>query len=95
MIDERAKRVEMDAHWVVRRLVENVQRSMQAVAALDSDGEPIGEYRCNGAVANKALELLGKHLGMFMEKQKIKLSVQQSDNHLANLLAQVEAMRQN
>jgi len=62
-------------------LVENVQRSMQAVAVRDSEGNPI-EYRWSGSVANKALELLGKHLGMFMDKQEIAHSVKQSDNHL-------------
>jgi len=96
LVDERAKRVEIDADWVVQRLIQNVQRGMQLVPVLDSDGEPIGEYRYNGAVANKALELLGKHLGMFMDKQEISHSVRRSDdNMLASLLAEVEATRQN
>lgn len=61
---------------------------------LDSDGNPIGEYRYNGSVANKALELLGKHFGMFLDKQGIAHSVRRSDrNMLANLPARVEQTR--
>lgn len=96
LIDERTRRVEIDADWVVKNLVENVQRSMQAVAVRDSEGNPI-EYRYNGAVANKALELLGKHLGMFLDKHRIEQGVQQSDNFpsLSELLMQVEETRKN
>lgn len=95
LIDERAKRVEVDADFVVRMLVENVQRSMQAVAVVDAEGNPIGEYRYNGAVANKSLELLGRHLGMFTDRQEIEHSVRPEHNFLGNLLAQVEATRRN
>lgn len=41
---------------------------MQAEPVLDSRGKPTGEYRYDGSVANKALELLGKHLGLFKDK---------------------------
>jgi phage terminase small subunit len=54
--------------WIIERLVENVNRAMQAVAVLDSNGEPTGEYKYDGAVANKALELLGKERGMFVDR---------------------------
>jgi len=95
LVDERAKRVEVDADWVVRRLVQNLQRAMQFVPVLDSEGNPIGEYRWSGSVANKALELLGKHLGMLTDRQEIAHSVRRSDdNMLANLLADIEATRQ-
>ena len=93
LVDERAKRVEVDADWVVRRLVQNLQRAMQLVPVLDSEGNPIGEFRWSGAVANKALELLG--MGMLTDRQEIAHSVPQSDNMLANLLAEIEATRQN
>jgi phage terminase small subunit len=88
LLEERIQRVEVDADYVVRTLVENVQRSMQAIAARDSEGNPIGEYRYDGAVANKALELLGRHLGMFTDRQEI--AIRPTDNLLADLLARVE-----
>lgn len=51
--------------WVVEKLRENVLRAMQAQPVLDREGNHTGEYRYEGNVANKALELLGKEIGMF------------------------------
>ena len=90
LLDERTQRVEVDADFVVRALVENVLRSMQAIPIRDSEGNPNGEYRYNGAVANKALELLGRHLGMFTDKHEIEHSQQPDANFIAKLLAQAE-----
>ncbi len=44
---------------------------MQAEAHRSEDGKPIGEYSYNGAVANRALELLGKELGMFIVRKEV------------------------
>lgn len=68
---KRAERVELSQDWVLARLIENVERSMQAEPVLDSDGIPTGEYKYAGNWANKALELLGKHLGMFVERHEV------------------------
>lgn len=69
--DARAERTEVTAEWVVERLVENHNRAMQAEPVLDGRGNPTGVYRYDGGVANKALELLGKHAGMFTDKLRI------------------------
>jgi hypothetical protein len=45
---------------------------MQHQAILGADGEETGEYRYEGAVANRALELLGKELGMFISRSKVR-----------------------
>jgi hypothetical protein len=37
----------------------------------DGEEEVPGEYTYNGSVANKALELLGKELGMFIDRKEI------------------------
>jgi phage terminase small subunit len=58
----------IDRAWVVSKLVANVDRSMQAVQVTDSEGNPTGEWRYEGNVANRGLELIGKDLGMFAEK---------------------------
>jgi phage terminase small subunit len=63
----RSARVEVTQDYVVRRLQENIERSMQHKPILDRDGKPTGEYQYEGAVANGALKLLGLHLGMFKE----------------------------
>jgi hypothetical protein len=47
------------------RLKETVERAMRAVPVYDKEGKPTGEYTFQGAVSNKALELLGRELGMF------------------------------
>ncbi len=57
--------------WVIDRLRENVARSMQMEAVRNADGETIGEYTYNGSVANRALELLGKELSMFIDRKEI------------------------
>lgn len=66
-----AKAVEKMAltkEWVIANLMENAQRALQHEAVKDSEGNTIGEYRYDGSVANRALELLGKELGMFIDR---------------------------
>lgn len=65
-----AERLSVDREWVMRRLKENAERALQAIPTRDMDGEPIGEYRYEGSVANRALELLGKELGMFIDRKE-------------------------
>ena len=62
---ERSERVSLNADWVMTRLRENVERAMQLTPVLDRNGNPTGVFRYDGAVANRALELIGRHLGMF------------------------------
>lgn len=76
-IDERqqarAEKLNLDAEWVLNRLVEVTQMSMQAKAVEKWDYNEkklieTGEYVYDSQGANKALELIGKHLGMFKDK---------------------------
>ncbi len=66
-MEARSKRTEVDQDWIVERLVENVKRAMQLEAVTDREGKPTGEHVYQGSVANKALELLGRHQGMFTD----------------------------
>lgn len=61
----------VDRAWVLAKLRENVDRAMSAEPVLGSDGEETGEWRYAGNVANKALELLGKDMGMFVQQVEI------------------------
>jgi len=61
-------KLELSAEWVLERLVENVDRAMQAAEIKNPDGTGTGEYKYEGNVANRALELIGKHIGMFKER---------------------------
>lgn len=66
--EETRKRYGVDRDWVLRKLIDNVDRSMQAQPVLDAEGNPTGEYRYDGATANRALELIGKEFGMFVNR---------------------------
>lgn len=60
----------LDRSWVISRLMSNADRAMQSESIKDADGKETGEYKYDGTVANRALELLGKELGMFVERSE-------------------------
>jgi phage terminase small subunit len=67
------KKVELSQEWVLEKLKECVAKSMQEeeVQKWDYDSKQMigtGEYIYDSKGATKALELLGKHLGIFNEK---------------------------
>jgi phage terminase small subunit len=76
-IEARSVRTGLTQDWVLERLKEIVDRSMQAEA--DKFGNETGEYIYNGGVANGALTLIGKHLGMFVEKSEVDLKATVSE----------------
>jgi phage terminase small subunit len=78
-IEARSVRTGLTQDWVLERLKENVDRSMQAEAVKDKFGNETGEYIYNGGVANGALTLIGKHLGMFVEKSEVDLKATVSE----------------
>lgn len=63
---------DISVKWVLNNFKTIAERCMQAEAILDREGNPIGEYRFDSSGANKALENIGKYLGMF--KDKVELS---------------------
>jgi phage terminase small subunit len=64
------EKVGLTKEWVIEQLMENVAMAKQAVQVLDRKGEPTGEYKQELGAANKALELLGKEIGMFVERRE-------------------------
>jgi phage terminase small subunit len=54
--------------WVLSSLKNVAKRCMQAEPVLDSKGRPTGEYTFQASGANRSLELIGKELGMFVDK---------------------------
>jgi len=69
---ERSARLGIDQDYVIKGLIMNLNRALERTEILDKKGRPIGRYRYDGAVANRALELLGNHMGMF--RKKVELS---------------------
>lgn len=70
----RLARTDIDAEYVLSHLREIVERCMQAVEVLDADGEPNGTWTFSHAGANRALELLGRHLGLWNDKLSIGIT---------------------
>lgn len=69
----RAEKLELDADWVLRRFVAVYDRCMKSEPVMKWDYEArelveTGEYTFDSSGANRSLELIGKHLGMFKEK---------------------------
>ena len=67
---DRASKAGPGRDWVIARLVETAERALQAVPVTDRKGEPTGEFTYQGSVALRALELLGRELGMFSDKKE-------------------------
>ena len=80
---ERLDKFTLTPAWVTERLVENVNRAMQIEAPRDADGNIIGSFQYQGNVANRALELLAKTLGMLTEKSEVTQKREYAD--LSNL----------
>jgi len=65
LMDERSKHMGISSSFVLSGLMTNFSRCMQAEPVMGRDGEPIGIYPYNANAANKALEMLGKHINMW------------------------------
>ena len=78
----RTIRTELSQDYVINNLLEIVDRSMQARPVIDSKGNQVQDSEYNNLWtfdaknAIRALELLGRHLGMFNDK----LQVHKSEN---------------
>jgi phage terminase small subunit len=67
LTDELKNRNMVTVEWVVNNLKSVAERCMQAEPLYNKDGD-IVEYTFQANGANKSLELIGKHLGMFTDK---------------------------
>ena len=69
---ETVKRAKIDADWIIDKLVQNALKGAQAVPVLDSEGKETGTFTYQGAVVNRALELLGRNYGLFTERVEVR-----------------------
>ena len=67
---ERSAKTAITADYVLSSLYKVAERCMQQEAVTDADGET-GEFKFEHSGANKSLELLGKHLGLFVERKEL------------------------
>lgn len=68
------QRTKVTPEWVIGKLKEIVERCMQAKPVLDKLGRATGMYTFDSSGSNRALELLAKHLGMFVERLDLTLN---------------------
>lgn len=59
----------LDREWVISRLMQVVDRCMQAEPVLVK-GEPTGEYKFDASGANNALKMLGDTMGLFKPQEE-------------------------
>ena len=89
---EVVERLAIDKAWVLAQLVENVETAKQAVP-VTIDGVEVGIYQQNLTAANKALELIGKELGMFVERREVRTgSLDLTDDELDAALIAARAL---
>lgn len=86
---EQAASADLSQGWILTQLRTNVERALQATPVYDAEGEPTGEYRYDGAVANKGLELLGKHLGMFNPTKHVELEISIQTRQIVSVVYQI------
>ena len=79
-----AQKVDLDRSWVIRKLMQNAEvcladRTVKLILRKrgqpgqegNNETETIEVHRHNPDAANKALELLGKEIGMFIERSEV------------------------
>lgn len=71
---ERAiEKAAVDKAWVLHSLTQIVKMGMAVEPVRDDEGNELGELKAaNLPAANKALELVGKELGMFIDRKEIR-----------------------
>lgn len=90
--DQRAEELELDAYWVLKRLKDISDRSMQQEPVMMYDHATqelveTGEYQFDSQGANRATELIGKHIGMFdprmdLQKRILQAQIKKLENEI-------------
>jgi phage terminase small subunit len=70
-VNQRTERTQVDADYVLRTIVDTIERCKQAEPVRDRDGEATGEYKFDAGAVLKGAELLGKHLKLFTDKTEL------------------------
>ena len=76
---DRASRMQVDADYVVQELLKAVKVAtgeLPTITSTKTNGKTKNAaiYKTNLAALNKSLELLGRHVGMFTDKQELNVS---------------------
>ena len=91
---EQVKRLSISADWVIIKLKETLDQCMAAVPVMVWDPElkckvESGDYVFDSKGAERALELIGKHIGMFTDKVEVKGQLDTGQKKLDDILHQL------
>lgn len=86
------KKLSISKQWVLEQLIENAAIAKAAEPVLDGEGNPTGEYKANIAAANRAIELIGKELGMFVDRKEVRTGALDDVPH-DEKMSMLEALR--
>lgn len=82
-MDKRAKRIEINADYVLNTIVETIERCKQEIEPIfEGTGENrafTGEFRFDSSAVLKGAELLGKHLKLFTDKVELTGEISLAD----------------
>lgn len=67
--EEAIKKAEVTQEWIIEQLKRTVDMCLSVRPVEDEEGNVTDKSTFNPSASNKALELLGKELGMFTDKQ--------------------------
>ena len=80
-MEDRKERIQVDQDYVLRVIIETIERCMQSAPVKDAtgkqvmvetpDGNMVPAYTFDPKAVLKGAELLGKHKGMFVEKREV------------------------
>lgn len=82
-----ATKFELSRQWVIDKLVKNAEIAL-GEKPINPRADTL-EYRWDGAVAARSLELLGREVGLFTEKKQIDIMADVKRLSDAELLAQI------
>lgn len=78
--------LEVEAGWVRRELIRNHDRAHAGVPIVNAAGDIVG-HRPDLHASNRALELLGKSIGMFVDRHELEVTI----NDLSDRLSRARA----
>lgn len=84
--------------FVMTKLVEVLDRSLQAKPVLDDEGNVSGEWTYRDTAALKALDMLGTEIGMFVKRSEVGQPgdfQRETDDELYRTIEQLKARRAN
>jgi phage terminase small subunit len=101
-MNKRAAKVDISAEYVLSTIHETVERCRQSYPVLDRrgqqvyvetpDGDMLPAYEFDAKDVLKGCELLGKHLGMFVDKSQVKITHDFEDMSDEELLRSIRRM---